>query len=291
MSRSTAQAYRPSTIVVALLRVVARSGRRLARRLLPVEPPQIGLVSYDEFVGDWEAAEAASTGWSTDVILERVLASSLRVRDGAAVHERDGVNFDRIHYAWPILSALLWVAAQRSAAISVVDMGGSLGTSYRQNRKFLASLSSVRWAIVEQDNFVRAGREHFTDDVVTFHSTMVEADRAVRPDVILCSGVMGYLPDWQDLLDQFSASTADFLLLDRVPNHDGDEPVLAIQSVSSDIYPASFPLYILPLRGLMDHLSSTWESIEVFPSVDGKRTTAAGLRFRYSGMILRRRAR
>jgi putative methyltransferase (TIGR04325 family) len=38
-----------------------------------------------------------------------------------------------------------------------LDFGGSLGSSYFQNKKFLDALRLVEWNVVEQENFVATG--------------------------------------------------------------------------------------------------------------------------------------
>ena len=52
--------------------------------------------------------------------------------------------------------------------LSVLDFGGSLGSTYYQNKKFLDSLDDVSWNIVEQKHFVDAGKEDFEDERLRF---------------------------------------------------------------------------------------------------------------------------
>ena len=56
------------------------------------------------------------------------------------VYERDSVLFDTIRYSWPLLSDLLRAASEDQNHLSVLDFGGSLGSSYYQNRVFLSHL-------------------------------------------------------------------------------------------------------------------------------------------------------
>ena len=61
----------------------------------------------------WDQALAASTGYDSELILEKTRISLLKVKKGEALYERDLVLFDEIEYAWPVLAGLMW-AADRS---------------------------------------------------------------------------------------------------------------------------------------------------------------------------------
>jgi putative methyltransferase (TIGR04325 family) len=72
----------------------------------------------------------ASTGYDSEIILEKTRDALLKVKNGEAAYERDSVLFDEIQYAWPLLTSLMWVAAQAKGILNVLDFGGSLGTTY-----------------------------------------------------------------------------------------------------------------------------------------------------------------
>ena len=105
----------------------------------------------------WEEAKKASTGYDIDEILNKVRNSLLKVKNGEKVYERDSVLFDEIQYSWPLLSGLMLAAAKHDGKLKVLDFGGSLGSTYFQNKKFLEKLIDVSWNIVEQKHFVEVG--------------------------------------------------------------------------------------------------------------------------------------
>src|SRR5712691_3342391 len=84
----------------------------------------------------WEDAVHASTGYDSEVILEKTRTALLQVKNGQAVYERDSVVFDEVQYAWPLLAGLLWIATRSGGKLDVLDFGGSLGSTYFQNRAF-----------------------------------------------------------------------------------------------------------------------------------------------------------
>jgi len=85
---------------------------------------------------DWEAAKKASAGYDSEIILKKVTDALLKVKDGEASGERDSVLFDKVQYSWPLLAGLLWIASRNNNRLTLLDFGGSLGTSYFQNKLF-----------------------------------------------------------------------------------------------------------------------------------------------------------
>ncbi len=131
----------------------------LTRKLLRFSSLKGGITFDGPFVS-WEEAKQRSSGYEDEQILDKVLAATLKVKRGEAVFERDSVLFDEIQYAWSVTAGLMWAAALDSGRLSVLDYGGSLGSSYFQNKKFLEDLQIVRWSVVEQAHFYEAGRAH-----------------------------------------------------------------------------------------------------------------------------------
>lgn len=280
---------------VLLRRFLSRAASRLrarasvtARRDAVVSPQRPDRVRYEEFDGTWEDAIALTSGYNSDIILDRVIASTRIVIDGRAAHERDSVTFDRIEYAWPVLASLLWVAAQNGGRLRVLDLGGALGSSFLQNRKFLRRLHEVSWSIVEQSNFVDAGRLHHRADGLTFHHTIASAAENA-PDVALLSSVIHYLPDPASALHEISRTSVRTLIIDRTPVHTGSTDRLTLQHVPESIYPASYPAWILSEAALLNRLGSAgWKVIEEFPTLERPSLTSAGLPVRWFGLLCTR---
>ena len=118
------------------------------------------------FIGDyrtWAEAEQASTGYSAANILEKTRSAMLKVKSGEAAYARDSVVFDKITYPFPVLAGLLRARAMDGNRLSVIDFGGSLGTTYFQCRDFLSSAGPFRWSVVEQSEHVKCGQTEFAD--------------------------------------------------------------------------------------------------------------------------------
>ncbi|WP_295437999.1 methyltransferase, TIGR04325 family [uncultured Thiodictyon sp.] len=234
----------------------------------------------------WFAAQADSVGYDADVILERTRAALLKVKRGEAVYERDSVIFDEVQYAWPLLSGLLWVAAKRGGRLDVLDFGGSLGSTWFQNRAFLTGLRSVRWNVVEQSGYVQAGLREFADETLRFYPSVCACLAETRPDVVLLSSVLQYVEHPYDLLDELSHSTDADLIIDRTPFWGGAADRLCVQQVPPEIYPASYPSWIFSDVHFRAILSLHWDAVAWFDSPDRLRGPVP-LSFR--GLIAARR--
>ncbi len=260
---------------------------RLFRRITTNRPVQAAFVDFD---GTWAEAQARSGGYGTSGILQRVLTASLAVERGQASHERDSVTFDRIQYTWPVLASLLWSAARHEGRLRVLDFGGSLGSTYRQNRRFLAGLPDLSWAIVEQPDFVVAGTRHFANDVLSFHDSIASAARTA-PNIGLLGSSLQYVENPSATLQALSVTGVDTLVLDRTPLHPGPHHHLTLQQVPPNIYPATYPAWILSRQRIDEELLKDWQLVEEFAGLEPASRTSSGTQFEWAGMILRRNPR
>lgn len=193
---------------------------------------------------DWNTALNKSTGYHAPVILEKVYEAESRVRRGEAVYQRDSVLFENIQYSWPVLSALMWVAAQSDGELDIIDFGGSLGTSYRQNKKFFSALKRVRWNIVEQKHFVELGKREFENESLRFYFDLDSCLRENKVSAILFSGVLQYLEKPFAILEKVKSSGIKFIIIDRTSFQKVDKDKIVLQKVPKSIYKASYPFWI-----------------------------------------------
>jgi putative methyltransferase (TIGR04325 family) len=235
----------------------------------------------------WDEATAAATGYSHDAILSQVERATRTVVAGQAAFERDGVTFDEVEYRWPVAAALLWQAARSHGALSVLDFGGSLGSTYRQYSRLLADLD-VRWGVVEQPSFVAAGRQ-FEDGRLSFHDDVEPCARSLRPNVGLFSSVLQYLPDPHGVVDAVAATGVEVLVIDRTPMTETTHDIPAVQVVPESIYAASYPSWLLSRERLVRRLSD-WEVVDTFPGIEADLQTQGGTSVRWLGMTLVRRS-
>ncbi|WP_287963191.1 methyltransferase, TIGR04325 family [Alcanivorax sp.] len=250
-----------------------------------------GCVFFSGDYASWNEAMQDSKGYDDPSILEKVRDAALQVKMGKAEYERDSVLFDRIEYSWPVLAALLWTAANNEGKLSVLDFGGSLGTSYFQNRKFLGTLPHVRWGVVEQPHFIEIGKRDFQDDRLMFFPTIEDAMVNIEPRVALLSGVLQCLDDPYGWLNQILQHELETVIVDVFPVLEGESDRLTVEHVPSSIYEASYPAWFFNKDKFLGFVRGRgYELVEEFEAYVGDTLYLSdGKRGRDVGFVFRRR--
>jgi len=214
----------------------------------------------------WDEALKQSTGYDAEIILKKVLSATLKVKSNDNLYERDSVLFNKNQNSFPLLAALLYVAAKNKNKLNVLDYGGSLGSSYFQCKKLLADME-LQWNIVEQPNFVKTGIKYIQDDKLKFHYSINDCLRTNKPNVILLSGVLQCLEKPYDLILDICDKNIDYIIIDRTPF--SKKEFITIQVVAPEIYPASYPLWIFNQNKLLDLFQNKYLLIFEFDPIDG----------------------
>ncbi len=233
----------------------------------------------------WEDAIQFSTGYDSALILEKVSASLLKVRLGQAAYERDSVLFDRIEYPFPLIAGLLRAAALNGGKITVIDFGGSLGSTYYQCRNFFAGITELNWCVIEQENFVQRGKALFETSQLKFFFSIEECMSLMKPDLILFGSVLQYLEKPFEILNLIASLNIRHLIIDRTPFADLHEDHICIQYVPKLIYPASYPCRIFSESKLVELLSNHFNLISDFEALGGINSVRGGPTFSLKGMI------
>ena len=217
----------------------------------------------------WEAALHDSTGYDAPVIVEKTRAALLKVKNGAAAFERDSVLFDKPDYPFPIIEAMAGKALRSDGRLSVLDFGGSLGSSYFQCRSFFGALKVLRWHIVEQAAHVACGRRDFESEELHFYETVDECLKAEpEPNVLLLSGVLPYLKAPHAELEKLLDLNIPTVIIDRTAFLPGDKDRLAVEHVPAAIYQASYPFWFLSETKFQRAIGKQYRTISTFTPVD-----------------------
>ena len=211
--------------------------------------------------------------YAADNILQTVWKAVQAVREGKAEFERDGVLFYEKEYNYPLLAALFYSLASIGKSANILDFGGSLGSTYYQNRMLLAGLGmNVYWNIVEQENFVELGRNELPE--IQFYSSIEEFRRSGKTaDILLLSSVLQYFDEPYRYIERFLDAGFKYILVDRtVFNFDEEQDRIAIQYVPPEIYAAQYPIWLLS-RSKIIHMMETagykavfhWDSFDRIP--------------------------
>jgi putative methyltransferase (TIGR04325 family) len=231
----------------------------------------------------WEEAKKRSSGYDSPMILEKVLYSAGKVRDGNAAYERDSVLYDEIQYSFPVLSGLLWVAAQNNDRLNVLDFGGAFGSTYYQNKKFLDTIHEVNWCVVEQPELVEIGLLNFSTDRLHFYYTTDECLKHYKIDIILLSSVLQYLDEPYKLLDNVISTGIKYLIVDRTSFTQGDDRI-TIQKVHPSIYKATYPCWFFNKSKFLSYLCREYDLILEFDALD-----KANIPSEFKGFLFRKK--
>lgn len=228
--------------------------------------------------GSWQDALSKTSGYDSPHILEKVRNSVSMVREGKAAYERDSVLFANMEYSYELLSMLMWVAARRGGRLNVMDFGGSLGSTFYQNRKFIESLNEIHWCIVEQQEFVETGKKDFETDNLRFFHNIEECTSAFKIDIALFSSVLQYIEFPFEILEKVAEQKIEYLLIDRTPFTDKPDRI-TIQKVPPSIYKAAYPCWFFNKREFISRIPG-YSLINEFKSLD-----RSNIRSEFLGML------
>jgi len=237
----------------------------------------------------WEEAKKEGTGYDHPAILEKVKNSLLKVKNGEAMHERDSVLFDQVQNSFPLLAGLMWIAAQNNGELGLIDFGGSLGSSFFQNRLFLKHLKKVSWNIVEQPGFVKTGRDYFENDRLEFFYSIEECLSSKSAEAILLSGVLQYLEEPYRLIEKILSFKFKFIIIDRTSFIEANNDIITVQRTPPEIYEATYPAWFFDRSKMMEKLLCDYELMAEFDCAITESIELNGCRAKWQGFILKRK--
>ncbi len=222
---------------------------------------------YDGNFSNWPSALEQSEGYDNPAIFEKVKNARLAVLRGEKAYERDSVLFDETQYFWPLLSALLYAAAKNGGRLSVLDFGGSLGSSYFQNLPFLKALPELSWSIVEQKQFVDFGRTALQSAHLKFYESIGECLASEKPNVVLLSSALQYVEKPYELLAELKKKKIRSIIFDRTIFLEHLPDRLTVQHPPKKIYTATFPAWFFGLQKFKKFFEPEYRPIAEWPSI------------------------
>jgi putative methyltransferase (TIGR04325 family) len=228
-------------------------------------------VWYTGSYATWDEARRDATGYEDPLILEKVRESIEKVVRGEAAAERDSVLFDRVPYSFPLLAGLLR-AALPDNRLCVVDIGGSLGSTYFQCRGLLDRLDALRWNVVEQPSFVECGRRYFQSEDLRFFETLDDCLAAEQANVAVLSSVLPYVEKPYELLDDVLSRRIEYVIIDRTPLLEVGADRLTVQHVPAYIYgrQLSYPAWFLARENVVSRFAANYELLMEFDALAGR---------------------
>jgi putative methyltransferase (TIGR04325 family) len=234
---------------------------KVIKHLFPTREVAIWIGNYLS----WEEAKMQCSGYDDQIILEKCKESLLKVKNSEAVYERDSAIFNEVQYSWGLLAGLQRAALENNTKLCVLDFGGSLGSSYYQNKDFLNLGENLIWCIVEQEHFVKCGRENFESEQLKFYYSIEECLSQQQPNVLLLSSVLQYLENPYEWISKFVNINIPYIIIDRTAYCDKEADLLTIQNVPGSIYKASYPAWFFS-KSMNTHALKDYKIVAEFDS-------------------------
>ena len=197
-------------------------------------------------IDSWLNASLATLGYQNELLIDTIMEASLKVKNGEAVFERDGILMDKIEYSWPITAHMLKIAIENDKALRVLDFGGGFGSHYYQNRDMFKALSELRWCVVEQYEVAQKAKSYFQNTELTFYEAIDQISIEDNINLALFSGVLQYIENPYSIVDQIISLGIDNILVDRTNfdcNNKADE--VYIQKNRNNKIKSEYPVYLL----------------------------------------------
>jgi len=194
----------------------------------------------------WEEAEKDCEVYDEKAIQEKLKTAILKVKNGQAVYERDGIIYDQIYYSWPLLSHLLLAASQNNNQLSLIDFGGSLGTTFFQNKKYLNQLNKVQWDVVELGYLIETGKKEIAEKGLDFFYTIEDAIKTNgKHNILITNGVFPYLEKPYELFNLFKSFNFEYIIIESTYFNYEARDRICIQKTNPKAYTAFYPCWLL----------------------------------------------
>lgn len=190
---------------------------------------------------NWSEAEKLCTGYNSENILEKVKNAVVKVKNGDAVYERDGVVFDKIEFESAVLETFNEYVKANEGNLDLVDFGGSLGSSYFQYKGLIKDFKSIKWNVVEQSHFVSCGKQLIADSCLGFFDSIDAAVKGRKSGILLLASVLQYFEKPFELIEKCLQYDFDIIIIDRTAFIEDADDRITVQIVPEEIYKASYP--------------------------------------------------
>ena len=225
---------------------------------------------YDErspgirYLGDynsWTEAAEECEGYDDSVIINKAIWASQKVLNGEAKWERDSFLFYEQKYVYKLCASILRCALKNgNKGVRVLDIGGSLGSTYFQNIKYLEDVNSLEYIVAEQDHYRDYGHEHLENSILKFISSKDDWESQEKYDIILMSASLQYISEYIEIAEKIKRARPEYIILDRILISERGR--LCKETVPEKIYKSSYPVRIFSEKEIKDFFEPEYQVIE-----------------------------
>lgn len=216
------------------------------------------------YLGDyqnWKDAADECAGYDDSTIIRKVIDAVEKVKRGEAVWERDSCLFYEQKYNYQICAAILRCALENGKGrVVILDIGGSLGSAWFQNRNYFTELVDLEYVVAEQDHFVDYGHKNLEDGTLAFIKSTDIWEDIERFDIILMSASLQYIPQYEEILARIRKAQPDYVMLDRLLV--SDRKRFCMETVPETLYASSYPVVIFDKNEVEKFFEGDYKLIE-----------------------------
>ena len=220
-------------------------------------------ISQVRYLGDyenWNDAYEECKGYEDENIINTVIDSVNKVLNGDAVWERDGCLFYETKYVYQICAAILRCAVQNNnRGVRILDIGGSLGSTYFQNRKYLEDIYNLEYVVAEQEHFTDYGQKNLCNGQLSFIKS-TDIIKGGSFDIVLMSGSLQYISTYEDIVSEIVKISPHYVILDRLLI--SDRMRICRESVPEEIYKSSYPVTIFTEDQIRNYFEPDYRLVE-----------------------------
>jgi putative methyltransferase (TIGR04325 family) len=159
-----------------------------------------------------------------------------------------------------LLSAILGTPRSTSK-LRVLDWGGSLGSTYRQNKDLIAAAGvEVEWVVLEQQHLVEIGSREFSNNQLSFTSNIDSIPLGYFDIVIFASSIC-YIDATNKILEEVKSLRPRAIAFDRTPIVKKGPELIGSQTVGRKIYRASYPIRVFSIGLIEAALSPEYRKV------------------------------
>lgn len=220
-------------------------------------------IRYMGDYGSWNDVVGECKGYDDSEIIDKVISSTQKVLNGEAVWERDSYLFYQEKYVYKICAAILRCAVQnvdKKRKVKVLDIGGALGSTYFQNRKYLTDLDQMEYVIAEQDHYADYGHNYLENETLKFIRSTDKWEDLGPFDMVLMSGSLQYIPFFEEIIARIKMARPRYIILDRVLV--SNRRRICKETIPETIYRSSYPVIIFSEDEMEDMFGSDYTLIE-----------------------------
>ncbi len=218
-------------------------------------------IVYEGDYKNWNEAALECSGYGDKNILTKVADSINKVILGEAVWERDSSVFFEQKFVYRICASILRCAIQNdNKGVNVLDIGGSLGSTYFQNAKYLAEVNNLHYVVAEQVNFAEYGHKNLENEVLKFVNSEVDYNCFGKWDIVLMSASLQYIYPYKKVVSKVLDAKPHYIILDRVLV--GNRKRICKQIVPARICSSSYPVIVFDESTIYQLFESDYKMLE-----------------------------